>query len=268
MLPRELHEREDKMANQRNQRQLAVVTGAGSGIGRACAKLLAQRAFTVVCIGRRKNFLEETIKELKVLGGGGVLVQADITTQQGIETIRQMIDGQEIGALVHAAGQELIAPFLATTRMQFEEVMATNLAGPFFLTQALVPLLNEGAGVVFLSSIAALVGRDRHAAYGVSKAALVGLIKNLAAELGPRIRVNGVYLGATNTAMLQQNLSEYIGSPPSEEAMQIMLGEQKRLLLGRVAEPDEMASTIIHLTLDATAMTGSMVNVDLGYTAR
>ena len=83
-----------------------------------------------------------------------------------------------------------------TDRSTFDTLVATNLGGPFFLTQALLPAL-EGGSIVFVGSVAAVRGRDHHAAYGATKAALLGLTVNLAAEFAPSVRVNCVCLGGS-----------------------------------------------------------------------
>jgi NAD(P)-dependent dehydrogenase (short-subunit alcohol dehydrogenase family) len=244
---------------------LAVVTGAGSGIGRACAELLAQRGTKVICVGRRAALLADTVD---ALGGAGEAVSADVSTDEGVAAIADAVGDQELNALIHAAGRESVTPFATTIRAEFDAVLTTNLAGPFFLTQELATRFGENASVVFVSSMSAESGRDRHAAYGASKAALIGLTKNLAVELAPSVRVNCICPGATVTPMLQEFLAAYYGPNPSEELTQTMLADAKRLLLGRAAEPAEIAATAIHIALDATAMTGSAVTVDLGYTAR
>jgi NAD(P)-dependent dehydrogenase (short-subunit alcohol dehydrogenase family) len=244
---------------------LAVVTGAGSGIGRACAELLAQRGAHVICVGRRPGPLNETIE---TLGDAGTAVAADIATENGVSAVVEAVDDRELNALIHAAGRESITPFATTTRTELDAVIATNLKGPFFLTQQLTERFADTAGVVFVASMSAHSGRDRHAAYGASKAALIGLTKNLAVELAPAVRVNCICPGATLTPMLQEFLATYYGTNPSEELAQTMVADAKRLLLGRAANPTEIASTTIHLALDATAMTGTTVTVDLGYTAR
>jgi 3-oxoacyl-[acyl-carrier protein] reductase len=95
---------------------------------------------------------------------------------------------------------------------------------------------------------------------------LIGLTKNLAAELAPRLRVNAVCPGATQTAMLDQFINEFLASASPEET-EGLLAESHRVLLRRVAQPQEVAATIVHLALDATAVTGAVVYVDLGYSA-
>ena len=173
-------------------RAVAVVTGAGSGIGRAAAMALAARDLDVVCVGRRPGPLEETAGQL---GGGRGVVAADVSTAEGVRAIAGAVGGLPVAALVHAAAIEGIVSLEDTTRPVFDELVAVNLAGPFFLTRELRPMLADGSGVVFVGSISALHGRPWHAAYAATKAALLGLTTSLAAELAPRVRVNCVAPG-------------------------------------------------------------------------
>jgi hypothetical protein len=155
------------------ERPVAVVTGAGSGIGRATALALGARDLDVVCAGRRPGPLQETAGQLG--GGRGRAVAADIAAAEGVRAIAAAVGGRSVMALVHAAAIEGIVSLADTTRPVFDRLVAVNLAGPFFLTQALRPMLADGSGIVFVSSVSALHGRPRHAAYAATKAALLGL---------------------------------------------------------------------------------------------
>lgn len=247
------------------ERPLAVVTGAGTGVGRATAVALAERGVPVCCVGRRREPLNETVGQL---AGPGQAVAADIGTEGGVAAVVAAVAGKSVAAVVHAAAIEGIWSLADTDRKTFDGLVATNLAGPFFLTQALAPLLTDGAGVVFVGSISATHGRERHAAYAASKAGLLGLTTSLAAELAPRVRVNCVEPGPIDTPMFAEAVTEYLKPMTPEEAEQIGTAEMSRVLLGRVGNPTEVASAIVHLALDATYSTGSVVTVDGGFSAR
>lgn len=244
---------------------VAVVTGAGSGIGMAAAVTLASRGLDVCCVGRRLAPLEESVRQLS---GGSFAVAADIGTEEGVDAVAGALAGVPVAALVHAAAIEGIVPLEKTDRQTFDRLIATNLAGPFFLTQALLPSLAEGCGIVFVGSVSALHGRPRHAAYSATKAGLLGLTTSLAAELAPRARVNCVAPGATDTAMMADAVAQYLGSMDPGEAQQLGTAEMTRVLLGRIGTPAELATAIAYLALDATYCTGSVLTVDGGYTAR
>jgi NAD(P)-dependent dehydrogenase (short-subunit alcohol dehydrogenase family) len=243
---------------------VAVVTGAGSGIGRATAGALAMRGLGVCCVGRRAEPLEETVR---TLGEASYAVAADVATEQGIAAVTTAVGDAPVMALVHAAAIEGIVALDGTDRATFERLVATNFGGPFFLTQALVPRLADGCGIVFVGSVSALHGRPRHAAYAATKAALLGLTTSLAAELAPRVRVNCVAPGATDTPMMADAVTQYLRPMDAAQAQKIGEAEMSRVLLARVAAPAELAAAIVHLALDATYSTGSVVAVDGGYSA-
>jgi 3-oxoacyl-[acyl-carrier protein] reductase len=246
---------------------IAVVTGAGSGIGQACAEQLADRGLTVIAVGRRAELLEELAG--RTTPGDVVPVPADITTDLGRQAVHQAardID-RPIAALIHAAGDDLVRAYADTSGDDLAHLLAVNLIAPFTLTQLLLAELNDGAGVVFVGSISAVRGRSRHAAYGASKAALIGLTTNLAVELAPRVRVNLVSPGATRTALLRQYVKTSNEGLSDTDRERLAIADAARLRLGRVAEPSEVAAVCVHLALDATAVTGIDVPVDVGYTA-
>jgi 3-oxoacyl-[acyl-carrier protein] reductase len=244
--------------------QTAVVTGAGSGIGRACAQMLASRGLDVYCVGRRVDRLKETAN---LIGSRAIPVPADVSTASGVDAVRGAIGNRTITALVHAAGVDHYDTLIDIDRRVFDELIGINLGGPLFLTQGLLPVLGDGCGIVFVGSVAAECGRAGQAVYGASKAALSGLTVNLAVELAPRIRVNCVYPGFTNTPMFNEGSAELIATMSEEERQRVFTVEGELLLLG-IGEPEQIAASILHLALDATYTTGTVLKIDGGYTAR
>jgi NAD(P)-dependent dehydrogenase (short-subunit alcohol dehydrogenase family) len=245
-------------------RSWAIVTGAGSGIGRATAQALAARGLQVLCVGRRVDPLHETAA---VIGTSASVVSADVSTDEGIGAVRDAVGGGAVACLVHAAAIEAVRTLAETDRRTFDALVATNLGGPFLLTRALLPAIEHGGSIVFVGSIAAFRGRDRHAGYAATKAGLLGLTVNLAAELAPHIRVNCICVGATRTPMMEGAIRDYAAAVGEPSARELLAAETPRLLLG-VAEPSQIAASIAFLALDATFSTGSVLYADGGYTAR
>jgi 3-oxoacyl-[acyl-carrier protein] reductase len=245
----------------------AVVTGAGSGIGRETAILFGKRGLHVLCAGRTRASLEETAALIEAAGGTSRVIVSDCGSDAGRAVLVEAAAQFSIEAFVHSAGADRIKPFAETTRDDFDALVAINLAAPFFLVQSLLARLADGAGVVFVGSVSAQRGMARHAAYGATKAALIGLTVNLATELGPRIRVNCVSPGATDTTMLADFIMRSREGLSEKAAQRQHIAAASRNLLRRVAAPAEVAETVVHLALDATAVTGIDVPVDMGYTA-
>ncbi|MFV0306677.1 MAG: SDR family NAD(P)-dependent oxidoreductase [Desertimonas sp.] len=248
---------------------LAVVTGGGTGIGRAAVEILAGRGLRVLAVGRTAGTLDDAASA--VAGGPGEVtaVVADCASESGRGAVVEAVEavGAPVRAVIHAAGADLVADFAATTPEQFDRLVDVNLRAPFFLTQGLVPHLADGAGVVFVGSVSALRARARHAAYAATKAALLGLTANLAVDLAPSVRVNCVSPGATRTGMLRAFVRESAAGLDDEQRRRQLDVDMARMPLGRVAEPAEVATVCVHLALDATAVTGVDVPVDVGYAA-
>lgn len=246
---------------------LAVVTGAGTGIGRATAELLATRGLHAVLAGRTLATLDEARAAIEAAGGTAECVVTDVGVADDVDRLVAVIGDRPVAALVHSAGNHIAKTFAATTRADYDRQLAVNLTGPFFLTQALVPRFIDGAGVVFVSSITNERARSLHTAYAASKAALLALTRHLALELGPHVRVNCVSPGATATAMLQEYVDAATATLTEKEQKDMRAADRSRILLRRVAQPAEVAATIVHLAMEATAVTGVDIAVDVGYKA-
>ncbi|MBG0566984.1 SDR family NAD(P)-dependent oxidoreductase [Actinoplanes aureus] len=246
---------------------LAVVTGASSGIGAAVAQHLAERGLTVLGVARRAMALEKTGAQIRGPGRFESVV-ADLTTDAGIADVATAVAGRPVTALVHSAGIDHVREPAMTTRAELDHLWNANISAPFLLTKALLEFFADGAGVVFIGSTAAVRGIDRHAPYGASKAALLGLTVNLAADLAPRVRVNCVSPGGTRTPMTADYVNAYRQGTAPELADRAFAVESGRMLLGGLIEPKDVALTVGHLAVDAVAMTGTTVYVDGGFTAR
>jgi NAD(P)-dependent dehydrogenase (short-subunit alcohol dehydrogenase family) len=241
-----------------------VVTGAGSGIGRAVALMMAERKMHVLCVGRRSHQLNETVA---LCGDNAVAVVADVSTDDGIVTIVSALEERRVKALIHCAAIEGVHSLAATDRDTFDQLIAINLGGPFHLTQALAPYFVSESSIVFVGSVSANSGRSHHAAYSASKAGLLGLTKSLAVELAPRVRVNCVAPGAVQTPMFDHAITEFLAGLDDAEIQRALNAEGGRILLEKVAQPREIAHAISYLALDDSYCTGTVLTIDGGYSA-
>jgi nogalaviketone/aklaviketone reductase len=237
--------------------RVAIVTGSGSGIGAATARLLAERGLTVALVGRRREPLEEVAGEL---GEGALVLPDDLADEAAPARIVAGVLEQtgRLDVIVNNAAAYALKPFPEFRVEDFDLHVAVNVRAPYFLVQAALPALRRspGAVVVNVSSAAAVMYRPLQTVYGLAKAALEHMTKNLAAELArDRIRVVGVRPGPVNTAIHR--------AAPDPAAR---LAELGRLVpLGRVGEPEEVAWWIAQL-VDPRAewVTGTVWSVDGG----
>ena len=248
------------------QDKTALVTGASRGIGRATASALADDgARVLVHYGRSAQEAESLVAGIRAKGGRADAIKADLGTPEGATLLARevrSIVGERLDVLVSNAGISKAATIKDHTLEDFDNLFATNVRGPFFLVQQLIPLLSEGSNIIIISSIGAraVVGKpglDNPSllAYASTKGALETLVKNWAAILGPRgIRVNAVAPGVIDTDM--SNFAK------TEAGRELTLGMQA---LKRIGKPEDVADVVAFLASDAARwITGASIPVDGG----
>lgn len=242
-------------------RRVAVVTGAGRGIGAATALLLAERGYAVVLAGRDRGRLQAVAAGVEAHGSAAAVVTADLERPEAPAAI--------VGAAVEAFGRldavvnnAAAISYLRAGELdlrEFDRIVAVNVRAPLFLVEAALPHLEaSGAGaVVNVSSAAAVMYRPGQALYALSKAALEHATKQLAAELAPRgIRVNAVRPGPADTPI-------HAAHPTGRE--QRLAALARSIPLGRVGTPEEVAWWIAALLgPEAGWVTGAVITVDGG----
>jgi 3-oxoacyl-[acyl-carrier protein] reductase len=248
------------------ENKTALVTGASRGIGRATAAALARAgAHVLVHYGRSTQEAESLVAEIQGKGGYADAISADLGTPKGAALLAKQVRsivGDRLDALVLNAGISKAARIADYTVEDFDSLFATNVRGPFFLLQQLLPILGEGSSIVVVSSLGArtVVGKPTLEnpsilAYASTKGALETLVKNWAAILGPRgIRVNAVAPGVIDTDM--SNFTK------TEVGREVALGMQA---LKRLGKPDDVADVVAFLASDkARWITGASIPVDGG----
>jgi 3-oxoacyl-[acyl-carrier protein] reductase len=242
------------------QNKVALVTGGGTGIGRATCIALARRGATVIVnYSRSQTDANETAQTLQNEGGRAIALQADVSQDREVQAMVETIVGQfgAVDLLVNNASITRHIPLghlEAATEEVWDELYAVNVKGMFYCARAVAPLMKgrkQGA-IVNVGSIAGLSGVGSSLPYAVSKAAVHGLTKSLAHALAPEIRVCCVAPGAVATRW-------WAGQ---EERMEQL---SHQVLLQRIATPDDIAK-IICSTLEQEAMTGQIITVDSGQT--
>jgi 3-oxoacyl-[acyl-carrier protein] reductase len=248
------------------QNKTALVTGASRGIGRATAVGLAEAgARVLVHYGRSAQEAESVVAAIQAKGGRADAIQADLSTADGVALLAGQVRamaGERLDVLVLNAGVSTAARIADYKIEDLDILFATNVKGPFFLVQQLVPLLGEGSNIIVITSIGAgsVVGKPglenpSLLAYSSTKGALETLVKNWAAILGPRgIRVNSVAPGVIDTDM--SNFTK------TETGREIALEMQA---LKRIGKPEDVADVVAFIASDgARWITGASIPVDGG----
>lgn len=244
----------------------ALITGGSRGIGRAIAIALSQAgAHVLVHYGRSAAEAEAVVAAIRSNGGRADSLGADLATPEGPTVLAnevRAIVGNRLDVLVANAGISKAAKLQDHTVADFDNLFATNVRGPFFLVQQLLPLLTEGSNIIVISSAVArtVVGKPglenpSVLAYAATKGAIETLIRNWAAILGPQgIRVNAVAPGVIDT-----DLSNFT---KTEAGRDVALNMQA---LKRIGKPEDVADVVAFLASDAARwITGASIPVDGG----
>lgn len=236
-----------------------LVTGASSGIGRACAVEASKLGATVIACGQNRERLEQTVVLLE--GDSHTFFEGDLQEQDTIE--RLVKDVPVLDGVVMSAGKGLTMPFQFCKRALFDDVFNINFFSPVELLRQLTKKrkINKDGSVVMIISIAGIGRRSvGNAVYGSAKAALQSMVRYTAIELAPmKIRVNGICPGMVNTPFIQ-------GGPLTEEQFQ---KDMATYPLRRYGEPEDIAHGAAYLLSDASSwVTGTSLVIDGGITAR
>lgn len=241
--------------------KVALVTGAGTGIGRATALSFAREGAAVVLAGRREAELQAVAQEITTADGHAAAIPTDVSDEQAIEAlVKGTVDrfGRLDIAFNNAGMTAAFGPITQVTAADFDAVMSVNLRGVWLLLKHEVEAmqaLGNGGAIVNTSSIAATGGTAGLAVYGASKGGLDAMIRHLALELGPQgIRINNVSPGIIKTPMSLAYGEEYLAQFGPFAA------------LNRLGEPEDVGDAVVWLcTHEARFVTGQSILVDGGF---
>lgn len=241
--------------------KVAIVTGAGRGIGASCARVLAEAGAHVVLTARTQEQLETVADEVGAFGRRAVVVPGDVNELEHLDALvtTAVSDLGRIDIIVNNAGGTMPRPFLDTSPGYMERAFHFNVISAFELTRRATPHLVDARGAVV--NISSVIGRLRDrgfVAYGTAKAALNHMTRLLAADLAPRVRVNAIGVGSTATSALEVVLE-------SDELRNTMVDGTP---LKRLGEPEDIALGVLFLASPASSwVTGQVWDISGGLEA-
>jgi NAD(P)-dependent dehydrogenase (short-subunit alcohol dehydrogenase family) len=247
--------------------KVALVTGAGSGIGRSTAIALAAAGASVVANDLAAGGLDETVGAVEAAGGKAASVTGDVRRREDVAAAIEFV-GEHYGGLdivVANAAVSIYEEFELLAEETIDLVLDTDLKGALLCAQLAIPELRRrgGGSIVFVSSVQAYVTLPGCVPYAAAKAGLVAAARALAPEVGRHgIRVNAIAPGTIDTPMLQRDLS----GMNREEADRFVRQVEAANALGRIGRPEEIAEVVVFLASDASSyVTGTTIVADGGY---
>jgi meso-butanediol dehydrogenase / (S,S)-butanediol dehydrogenase / diacetyl reductase len=244
--------------------KVAVVTGGGSGIGRACAQEFIEKNAAVAVVDRDGKAGEKTTAELKSKGGKAEFFQVDVASAPDVKKLIPKIVAAfgGIDILVNNAGIQRYGTVTTISEEEWDEVLDINLKGAFLMSKHIIPQMVErgGGSIVITGSVQSVAAQRNSVHYVVSKHGLLGLTRCIALDYGKQnIRANCVLPGAIDTPMLQWAAN--LDSDPEK----VLKACDRVHLRGKMGQPEEVAHVIVFLASEqASFMTGSAVMVEGG----
>jgi NAD(P)-dependent dehydrogenase (short-subunit alcohol dehydrogenase family) len=247
-------------------KQVAIITGGSSGIGRTTAIALAKDGVKVTVAARRATEGEETVQLVKEAGSEGTFVKTDVTKEDDVKSLVEKtvkVYGRLDYAFNNAGIEEMMTPFVEQTSDTFDQIMNVNVKGLWLsMKNEITEMIRSGgAAIVNNSSVAGLMGFPQMPIYVASKHAVLGLTKSAAREYAKsRIRINAVAPGAVETDMAKRVV---------EDNKQFLETVKSMHPIGRIAEPEEIANAVAWLLSDkASFVLGHTLLIDGGIVSR
>ena len=247
--------------------KVALITGGGTGIGRACALAFAREGAKIAVAGRRREPLEAVVREIEGAGSKALALTCDVTQTASVAAALSQSEQHfgRLDSIVNNAGAVVVATAEHTSDEDWQKVIAANLTGTFLVSRAALPLLRKAGGgsIVNIGSVLGLVARKERAAYCAAKAGVSGLTRAMAVDHAKdRIRVNCICPTIVETELGMQSIRQ---APNAEAEIHRRIAE---IPIGRMGTPEDVALMAVYLASDeASWVTGASFPLDGGVTA-
>jgi NAD(P)-dependent dehydrogenase (short-subunit alcohol dehydrogenase family) len=251
----------------RLKNKVSLITGGGTGIGAATARLMAKEGAFVAVAGRRAEPLNNVVKSVEDAGGRAIALAGDVIHQQDCqrfvdETVQRF---GHLHILVNNAGTSTVGTAIETNPEQWHRVMETNATATFMMCRCGLPhIIKAGGGsIVNISSVSGIRGNRERTAYNASKGAVCNLTKNLAVDFGH----NGVRVNAVLPGLVETDMPRYFMTRDGTTWEEVVANALPKYPLGRIGKPEDVAHCAVFLASDEAAwITGQLISVDGGLT--
>ena len=247
--------------------KVAIITGGGTGIGRAIAMARVREGARVAVAGRRREKLQETVSFLKQVGSEALAVECDVTRAADTERLVKAAEDcfGKVSVLVNNAGALSVSTVETISEEEWDRVMATNVKGPFLMSRAVLPAMRRAGGgsIVNIGSVLGIAAIRDRAAYCASKGGVTMLTRAMALDHArDKIRVNCVCPSIVESEMTQNLFAE------TEAGRKARKDRLATIPLGRFGKPGDIAGIVVFLASEESSwMTGTVIPVDGGVTA-
>jgi len=246
--------------------KVALITGSGSGQGRAAAVLFARHGARIAVIDINDDGASETVKIVEAAGGESFAMHSDVSERDGcnrmVDTTMERLGRLDV--IYNNAAVQMSGRLVECTEEQWDLTIATNLSAIFWACRAAIPAMLEGDGgsIINTASVLGLIGSEGYVAYGAAKAALVALTRQIAVEYGPKVRANVIAPGSIDTPRFRKVLD---GIDDVDGFLTMLTANMPMRRLGTA---DDIANAALFLASDRSAYTsGAIVPVDGGLSA-
>jgi meso-butanediol dehydrogenase / (S,S)-butanediol dehydrogenase / diacetyl reductase len=246
--------------------KVALITGSGSGQGRAAAQLMAQQGARIVVVDVNDEGAAETVRLLEEHDGEGMAVHADVSQRGDVDRMVEAAMDRygRIDVLYNNAAVQMSGRLVECTDDEWDLTIATNLSAIFYACRAAIPhmLAGQGGSIINTASTLGLIGSEGFAAYGAAKAGLVLLTKQLAVEYGPTVRANVIAPGSIDTPRFRKVLDK---TPGAEQWVE---GLKRNIPVRRLGVAEDVGAIALFLASDLSAyVSGAVIPADGGLAA-